>query len=90
MFDFDKGNKKHEKELAKITGDKQQIYHRVFDGEDGQAVIEDLKKRCFVRVTTYDPDEKKMGMNEGRRSVYVYIINLLNQDIKELLEGITK
>ena len=90
MFDYQKSNKKHDKELNKTMGDKQQVYHRVFDGEDGQKVLDDLKGRCFVKVSTYDPDEKKMGINEGRRSIYVYIKNMMEQDIKEILEGLTK
>lgn len=90
MFDFSGENKKHDKELAKSLTAKQQLYHRVFDGEDGQAVLEDLKSRSFIKVTTYDPIPIKMGMNEGRRSNYVYIVNLLDQDIQEMVEDLTK
>ena len=90
MIDFNLLNKKSDKLLAKNMGAKQQLYHRLFGGEDGQAVLEDLKKRCFVDVTTYDPDPTKMGMNEGRRSIYVYIMNLLNQELKEILEELTR
>ena len=90
MFDYVKENKKHDKEMTKVIVDNQQLYHRIFDGEDGQKVLDDLKRRCFAKTTTYDPDPIKMGMNEGRRSIYVYIDNLLNQDIKEILEYLTK
>ena len=88
MFDFDKKNKEHDRELKKNITDNQSVYHRVFDGEDGQKVLEDLKKRCFITRTTYDPDPVKMGMNEGRRSICVYITNLLNRELKELLEDV--
>jgi len=83
-------NKKQEKEIEKQIAENQQLYHRVFDGVDGQAVLKDLEKRCFIKHTTYDPDEKKMGINEGRRSIYFYITNLLERELKEILEDLTK
>jgi len=90
MLDWIDKNKKHDRELKKAISEKQQLYHRVFDGEDGQAVLEDLKRRCFVKTTTYDPDAMKMGINEGRRSIYVYITNLIEMELKEMLEDLTR
>ena len=83
-------NKKQEQELNRQIAEKQQLYHRVFDGPDGQAVLKDLEKRCFIKISTYDPDEKKMGINEGRRSIYFYITNLLEKELQEILEELTK
>jgi len=88
MIDFTRKNKAHEKELVASITENQNVYHRVFDGEDGQKVLNDLKRRCFVEVTTYDPDPVKMAMNEGRRSIYVYITNLLNREVDDIVEGL--
>ena len=72
--------------LAKAVRDNAEKYKRLFEGPDGKAVLEDLRKRCFVDRTTYDPDVKKFGMNEGRRSIFVYINNLVNKETEELLD----
>jgi len=88
MIDFTRKNKAHEKELVASITENQNVYHRVFDGEEGQKVLNDLKRRCFVEVTTYDPDPVKMAMNEGRRSIYVYITNLLNREVDDIVEGL--
>ena len=77
-----------EEQKQKIT-DKQIVYQRLFDTADGQIVLADLQKRCFDKITTYDPDVKKMSLNEGRRSVYVYIVNFLNKDITSIIEELT-
>lgn len=86
MFD----NRKQEREINQQIAANQQLYKRVFDNTDGKAILKDLEKRCFVKHTTYDPDEKKMGVNEGRRSIYFYITNLVEKDIQEILEDLTK
>lgn len=72
--------------------EKQQRYHRVFDSEDGKWVLEDLAKRSCDNRTTYPGEDKigEWGINEGRRSLYKYITNLLNRDLKGILEELTK
>ena len=90
MFPFDKTNKAHEQEINKQIAAKQQLYKRVFDNPDGKDVLKDLAGRSFVKITTYDPDEKKMSLNEGRRSIYVYITNLVEKDLTQILEDLTK
>jgi len=90
MFDLNKGNKEQLKELETQIAANQQLYHRVFDGEDGKAVLKDLEKRCFVKHTTYNDSHGQMSFNEGRRSIYVHIINLLEKDLEEVLEELTK
>lgn len=66
--------------LRQKIKDNAECYKRVFSTPDGQAVLEDLRRRAFVDRTTYDPDIKKMGINEGRRSLFVYITNLVTKD----------
>uniref|UniRef100_A0A6M3LI88 Bbp19-like phage domain-containing protein n=1 Tax=viral metagenome TaxID=1070528 RepID=A0A6M3LI88_9ZZZZ len=76
-------------EIKKKIADKQQVYQRVFNTDDGKAVLKDLESRAFIKVTTYDSDIKKMCINEGRRSLYAYIVNFLNKDLQSILEEIT-
>ena len=90
MFGQSRQNKELERKQQEQIAANQQLYKRVFDNEDGKAVLKDLEKRCFINSTTYDPDEKKMGINEGRRSIFFYITNLVNKDIQQILEELTK
>jgi len=87
MFGFN--NKKQEREIQNQIASNQQLYHRVFGTEDGKAVLKDLLKRCYVNYTTVDNDPYKTYFNEGRRSIYAYINNLLNRELKEILEELT-
>lgn len=93
MFDEFK-NKQAEQlqkqEIQRQLAEKQQIYMRVFEGPDGEAVLEDLSLRCFNSITTYDDMPHKMAFNEGRRSVYAHIIKLLNRDISDIVEELTR
>lgn len=83
-------NKKQDRELEKQITENIQIYKRVFDSLDGEAVLKDLEKRCFVNHTTYNDSHGQMSFNEGRRSIFVYIKNLLKKDTKDILESLTK
>ena len=85
-------NKKQEREIEKQITDNIQLYKRVFGNPDGEAVLKDLEKRCFDKRTTYPGEDKigEWGMNEGRRSIYKYITNLLEKDLTEILEELTK
>jgi hypothetical protein len=81
--------KKRQEQLAQLQKnirDNAEHYKRLFSGPDGQYVLKDLEKRCFVNRSTYDPDEKKMAINEGRRSIFVHINNLVNKDVETLLD----
>lgn len=58
-------------------------YSRLFSTEDGKAVLADLEKRCFIHSTTYDDVHGKMGFNEGRRSIFVYIQNMKDKRVED-------
>lgn len=90
MFGLDRKNKEHERQLELQVTENIQKYKRVFDNPDGLAVLADLGKRSFDNITTYDPDPVKMGINEGRRSLYKYITTMVNKDIEQILEDLTK
>lgn len=90
MFDFGKNNKEQLKKLEAQLAESSQKYKRVFQGEDGEWVLKDLEKRCFLNHTTYNDNHGQMSFNEGRRSIYVHIKNLLEKDLTQILEDLTK
>ena len=90
MFDFNTGNKKQERELKKVVAENQQLYLTVFDNPSGKAVLDDLKKRCYVKTSTYDDNYGRMAFREGRRSIYVHIATILGKDIQEIMEDLTR
>lgn len=81
-------------EVEKQIVENQALYHRVFGSTDGQAVMKDLEKRCYVNHTTFGvgahDNYGSMAFAEGRRSVYMHIKNLLDRDLKAVLESLTK
>lgn len=89
MF-WDNENRKKSKQLEGAIAENQKLYRQVFDTPEGQAVLKDLEKRCFVNQTTFNANHGQMSFNEGRRSVYAYIINLINKDLQGILEELTK
>ena len=89
VFDFFE-DKKQQKQIESQLAEASQRYKRVFSGEDGQWVLNDLAKRSCDRRTTYDSDRIKMGVNEGRRSLFNYIRDMVEKDLTQILEELTK
>lgn len=83
-------NKSQEREIDKQISEASQRYKKVFSGEDGEWVLRDLQKRAFDNYTTYDPDPIKMGMNEGRRSLFKHIQTMVQKDLGDILSDLTK
>ena len=58
------------------------LYKNVFDSEEGQLVLEDLRNRCYCKVSTKShPDGIDLG--EGMRTVVLHIENQINYEVKE-------
>ncbi len=62
--------------------DRCMAYKQVFTDMQGQIVLADLLYRFgFTRKTTFDPDPpERTYLNEGQRSVLVYIGQMLDAD----------
>jgi len=90
MWPFEADNKQKLKQLEGQVAEASQKYKRVFSGEDGQWVLQDLAKRSCDKVTTYDMDIKKMCINEGRRSLFNYIRTMVEKDLTQIIEDLTK
>jgi hypothetical protein len=57
-----------------------QCYRRAFAGEAGGAVLADLEARAYVRATSFDPDPQRAAFNEGRRSLALHILRMLDPE----------
>jgi len=90
MFGHDRENKEQLKKLESQIAENSQLYKRVFLTDDGKKVLQDLEKRCFMNHTTYNDNHGQMSFSEGRRSIYIHIKNLIEKDLKDILEDLTK
>jgi len=54
-------------------------YRRLFECEDGRAVLDDLEKRgCFLR-STFSTDPGRTAFQEGRRSLVLHVRHMLDE-----------
>ena len=55
-------------------------YKQVFESDNGKKVLEDLEKRCSYHSTTHiKGDSHESAFLEGKRSVVLFIKNMLNK-----------
>ena len=60
-------------------------YKELFSTDDGKEILADLARRHFVHTSTFVPhDTHHSAFNEGRRSVILDIISLVNIPMEEL------
>ena len=64
-------------------------YRRVFRTADGMAILEDLKKSCCFNRSTLAQGPELVQYHEGRRSVILSILDLMDRDISKLHEQLT-
>ena len=79
----------NENELRKLRENPQELarqlrkdYRGVFGTEEGQRVLEDLKKRCYFYNSTFSDDEGLWMMNEGQRNAVLYIERMINMKLE--------
>lgn len=60
--------------------DVKRCYERCFAGQAGQAVLDDLEARAFVRCTSFSPEPQRAAFNEGRRSLALHIRRKLDRE----------
>ncbi len=61
-------------------------YKNTFSTEEGQRVLKNLEKLCFVHGTTFSVDDGVIQFNEGKRTVVVQIQNMIVMDLEKLRE----
>jgi hypothetical protein len=49
------------------------LYARVFNTDDGQLVLEDLRNRCFIYIPTIANTDRDTFSNEGKRAIVLTI-----------------
>jgi hypothetical protein len=59
-------------DLQKLK-DLQQAYNKTFGSEEGQKVLDDLRKVCFNEFTTVNENPYMTHFNEGQRAVLLHI-----------------
>lgn len=59
---------------------KQTTYKLVFGNEMGKKVLSDLRDFCFATKSTFDSDPQEMARREGRREVFMQIMNIIKVD----------
>ena len=72
----DKLNTLDEEAVAKL-------YKTVFDSEEAQLILEDLRNRCFVKTTTAIGDPYYTHFYEGMRAAFLHIQTQINYDPEE-------
>lgn len=60
---------------------KSRLYKRVFSGEDGSKVLQDLMANHYMAGTTLTSDSHITAFNEGQRNVVLRILKLVKEDI---------
>jgi len=67
----------NQKQLAELR----LAYRRVFNTDDGQKVLADLKKRSSFDATTFvSGDPHTSAFNEGQRAAVLLIVRMLSEE----------
>lgn len=63
---------------------KRAVYLKVFKSEEAKEVLADLRTFCCATKTTFvKGDVEQTLINEGRRQVFVQIMNMINVDFED-------
>ena len=74
-------NEKDQKVLKEIEAKKKK-YVECFSTASGQEVLEDLKKMCYYKYTTFSKDPQELAYREGIRSVLLQILFMMDTSKK--------
>lgn len=80
---MDKDKQKALRGIARIR-----LYHKVFAGPDGRAVLYDLMRTHGILSSNFDKDPAVLASREGERGVVLRIMQILKTDPKQLEERI--
>ena len=74
------------RQLEQAQGDLRAKYREIFLSDEGAAVLDDIRARCFYRSITIGSDPYETAFNEGTRSVVLYIERMI-EDASNQLES---
>jgi hypothetical protein len=67
--------------MFKNEKDRKEAYKRIFDTDDGKAVLNDLKGRFHIETMTFVDNNRALSfVHEGQRSVVLYLIHTLKEE----------
>jgi len=61
-------------------------YKKVFTSVEGEHVLYDMMKNCFMITPTFSKDPNETFFREGHRNVILRILSILKTDEKKLRE----
>ena len=70
--------------------EKHSLYKRVFESADGQEILADLERDCYLSTTTYSKDALDMAYKEGMRCVVLHIKTMIGLDSEKIRDGLEK
>ncbi len=70
--------------IAEFIGQRKRAYKHCFNAPAGKTVLADLARFCRAGETCFDPDPRVHAALEGRREVWLRIMQHLNIPIEEL------
>jgi hypothetical protein len=73
--------RKNAEELQQLARVKE-AYEKVFSTEEGKIILNDLGKKCMEELGIYISDENKYIYNEGRRSIFMYLLDNIKLDFR--------
>ena len=59
------------------TKNLKDAYKIIFKSKEGEVVLNDLADKCYFIKRLFDENAATMYFREGRRDLYLYILNLL-------------
>lgn len=71
-------------QVIRFVGLRKRSYQLTFGTGPGRAVLTDLARFCRANETCFDPDPRIHAAAEGRREVYLRIVQNLNLTDEEL------
>lgn len=77
---------KAEKDLAKAKVNKINQYLEVFENDEGKLVILDLMDKGHVLKPTSGKTERESILNEGKREMVLYILDMISYDVNDIME----
>ena len=76
-----------QKDLAKEKASLVQDYLTVFESDEGKKVLLDLMDKGYIlKPTASLRGERDSNLNEGKRELVLYIMDMVTYDVKDIMD----
>lgn len=76
-----------QKDLARQKACLVQDYLSVFESDEGKRVLLNLMDQGYLLKPTASPDgERASNLNEGKRELVLYIMDMVTYDVKDIMD----